>query len=111
MYMEKEGERMKKKILSAILCVAMACSLLIGCSSSDDGGSDESSGGSDGKTKITVVRPGDQDKVAAFLEPAVEQFMEDNPDIEVEIKYESWAGWIQTYPTYFEADTQPDVIF
>ena len=63
------------------------------------------------KTKITVLRPGDQEKVAAFLEPAIEQFEAENPDIDVEIMYESWAGWIQKYPTSFEAGTQPDVIF
>lgn len=64
-----------------------------------------------GKTKITVLRPGDQEPVSAFMEPAIEQFMADNPDIEVEIMYESWGGWIQTYATLFENDTQPDVIF
>lgn len=64
-----------------------------------------------GKTKISILRPGDEEKVAAFMEPAIEQFMIDNPDIEVEIVYESWGGWIQKYPTLFESDTQPDVIF
>ena len=66
---------------------------------------------SSGKTKITVLRPGDEEKVAAFLEPAVAQFEKDNPDIDVDIMYESWSGWIQTYATYFEANNQPDVIF
>ena len=63
------------------------------------------------KTKISILRPGDQEKVALFMEPAITQFMEENPDIEVEIVYESWGGWIQKYPTLFESNTQPDVIF
>ena len=63
------------------------------------------------KTHISILRPGDQEKVALFMEPAIEQFMKDNPDIEVEIVYESWGGWIQKYPTLFESDTQPDVVF
>ncbi len=64
-----------------------------------------------GKTEITILRPGDEEKVASFMEPAVEAFEAENPDIDVNIMYESWAGWIQTYPTYFEAGNQPDVIF
>ena len=103
-----------KKFVSMLLCVVLLGSLLVACGSSessDSGESDGDSGASDGKTKITVLRPGDEEKVKSFIEPAVEAFEEENPDIEVEIMYESWAGWIQTYATYFEADTQPDVIF
>ena len=103
-----------KKFVSMLLCVVLLGSLLVACGSSessDSGESDGDSGASDGKTKITVLRPGDEENVKSFIEPAVEAFEEENPDIEVEIMYESWAGWIQTYATYFEADTQPDVIF
>ena len=63
------------------------------------------------QTHISILRPGDQEKVALFMEPAIEQFMIENPDIVVEIVYESWGGWIQKYPTLFESDTQPDVVF
>lgn len=114
-----------KKLVSLLVVLAMMCTLFAACGG---GGSEETTAASEetaaseaettaaaeestGKTKITVLRPGDQDKIAPFLEPAIEQFEADNPDIDVEIMYESWAGWIQTYSTYFEADTQPDVIF
>lgn len=117
-----------KKRISLILALVMLCALLAACGSGDQpaGAPDANSPatsqntdapvsgdsqGSAGKTTITVLRPGDQDKVASFMEPAVEAFEKENPDIHVEIMYESWAGWIQTYPTYFEAGTQPDVIF
>lgn len=63
------------------------------------------------KVKISVLRPGDEPKVAAFLNPAISQFMEKNPNIQVEAVFASWGGWIQKWPTYFAADTQPDVIF
>ena len=101
-----------KKMMSILLCITMlgmltACS---GGSGSEDSKDTEPDAGQSGKTKITILRPGDEEKVASFMEPAVEAFEKDNPDIEVEIMYESWAGWIQTYPTYFEADTQPDEI-
>jgi len=116
-----------KKRISLILVLVMICSMLAACGGGDQPTQNPDANptaapdtestpapdnaGSGEKTTITVLRPGDQDKVASFIEPAVEQFEKDNPDINVEIMYESWAGWIQTYPTYFEAGTQPDVIF
>lgn len=113
-----------KKAISLLLALVMLCSLLVACgngktteqpaaSAAGETKAEEKPAGDAAaqKTTITVLRPGDQDKVASFMEPAVEAFEKENPDIHVEIMYESWPGWIQTYPTYFEADTQPDVIF
>lgn len=88
-----------KKILAMVLALTMIFALCAVSASADD------------KVTITVLRPGDEEKVASFLEPAIEAFMAENPNIEVKPMYDSWAGWIQTYPTFFEADTQPDVIF
>lgn len=116
-----------KKSIAVLLCLVMLAGLaLSGCGNSQtpsgdvntnapantqtsSEGTSSTSGG--GKTKISVLRPGDQDKVEKFMEPAMQQFMAQNPDIEVEIVYESWGGWIQKYPTLFESNTQPDVIF
>ena len=89
-----------KKALSLMLCLALTVFLAVPIVA-----------GADDVTTITVLRPGDEEKVASFMEPAIEKFNADNPDINVEIIYDSWGGWIQTYPTMFEADTQPDVIF
>ena len=117
-----------KKALCMILSLFMVCAMLFACSPApeaqapaaepaadavapDAEAPEASEPAAEGVTKITVLRPGDEEKVASFMEPAVAQFEAANPDIDVEIMYESWAGWIQTYPTYFEADTQPDVIF
>lgn len=108
---------MKKKIIAIFISVLMISTMLYGCKTSDKqtGESKDTStsdvGEKSSDTTITVLRPGDQEKVASFLEPAIEQFEKDNPGINVEIMYESWAGWIQKYPTLFEAGTQPDVIF
>lgn len=108
---------MKKRIIAILMSMLMLSVTLSGCNSSNKQTEDSkdtstinaNEKGSD--TTITVLRPGDQEKVASFLEPAIEQFEKDNPGINVEIMYESWAGWIQKYPTLFEAGTQPDVIF
>ncbi len=115
-----------KKLLCIVLCIALTSTLLFACSSpaATETATEPTAAAetattettetapSDGEvTTITVLRPGDEEKVASFMEPAIEAFEAANPNIKVEIMYESWAGWIQTYPTYFEADTQPDVIF
>lgn len=119
-----------KRIIAVLLCLAVLVGFtLTGCGNTQtsDGGRDtstpaastqtqstpsgDSGSTSGGKTKISVLRPGDEEKVAKFMEPAIKKFMEANPDIEVEIVYESWGGWIQKYPTLFESNTQPDVIF
>ena len=67
--------------------------------------------GAEEKTRITILRPGDETKVRNFIEPAIAQFEAENPDIDVEIIYDSWGGWIATYPSQFQAGTQPDVIY
>ncbi len=92
---------MKKAIALSLVLVLLLGMAAVGASAS----------ASEGKTKIKVLRPGDAEKVEALMVPMVEKFMAANPDIEVEIMYEGWGGWIQTFPTYFESDTQPDVIW
>lgn len=114
-----------KKLIAIVLCLTMVLTLAA-CAKPDDkavtpveaatpetkaAAASPAPAASGEKVKITVLRPGDEEKVAAFLEPAIAEFEAANPDIEVEPVYQSWAGWIQTYPTFFEADTQPDVIF
>ncbi len=89
-----------KKALSLVLCLAVTIILAVPVVA-----------GAEGVTNLTVLRPGDEQKVASFMEPAIEKFNAENPDINVKIIYDSWGGWIQTYPTMFESDTQPDVIF
>lgn len=117
-----------KKSIAVLLCLVMLIGLaLSGCGNTQTQNGDvntnapantptpsssgSNSGSTGGKTKISVLRPGDQAKVEIFMEPAIQKFMAENPDIEVEIVYESWGGWIQKYPTLFESNTQPDVIF
>jgi ABC-type glycerol-3-phosphate transport system substrate-binding protein len=98
---------MKKTILS-FLVFFFICSMVFAAGSQE---SSTQTAKTDGKTSISILRPGDQEKVAEFMEPAIAAFEEQNPEIDVEIVYESWGGWIQKYPTLFQAETQPDVIF
>ncbi|MCB9138543.1 MAG: extracellular solute-binding protein [Caldilineaceae bacterium] len=99
-----------KKIPLMFLLLAFVTALA-GCSQSATEAPGTTEAPAAGKTHISILRPGDQEKVESFMKPALEQFMQENPDIEVEAVYESWGGWIQKYPTLFDSDTQPDVIF
>lgn len=111
---------MRKAIVSLLLSAVMLLAITAcGATASSGQASSSTASSSKGsstaaasgeKTKISVLRPGDQEKVELFMEPAIEAFMVENPDIEVEIVYEAWGGWLQTYPTMFENNTQPDVI-
>lgn len=115
-----------KKLIAIMLCLAMVMSLAAACAKEETPAAPAETKApaaqapaeapaeapaAEEKVKISVLRPGDEEKVKSFLEPAIEAFEAANPNIEVEPVYQSWAGWISLYPTQFEADTQPDVIF
>ncbi len=97
-----------KKMMLIVVMLVLSCSLLMAAGAQENA---KPVASVDGKTKISILRPGDQEKVEAFMAPAIAEFEKLNPDIEVEAIYESWGGWIQKYPTLFQAGTQPDVIF
>jgi len=61
-------------------------------------------------TTIRILRPGTQQQAQSFLEPAVEEFQDLNPDIIVAPQYMGWFSWIETYRTLFDAGDQPDII-
>ncbi len=63
------------------------------------------------KVTITILRPGDMDKVKRFLEPAITKFEAANPDIKIEPIYMGWNGWLTKYKAMFKSGTQPDIIY
>lgn len=91
-------QKLTKNILVFLLILAVSLSTILLASASE-------------KIRVTILRPGDETKVRNFMEPAIEQFEKENPDIDVEIIYNSWGGWISTYPSQFQANAQPDVIY
>jgi ABC-type glycerol-3-phosphate transport system substrate-binding protein len=103
--------RKKSGILLMMFLVfgLFACSKSRGSGASSSSAADAKATG--GKTKISILRPGDQEKVELFMKPSIEKFMANNPDIEVEIIYDSWGGWQQKFPSMFQSGSQPDVVF
>lgn len=85
---------MKKKLVAALLCVAMTASMLLGCSAgSEGGGSDDSSGsGSAGKNEMEVEGDATEIEVWTFIElhqqfytDMAEKWNEENPDKKVKL--------------------------
>ena len=80
---------MKKKLVSALLCVTMAASLLVGCGSSD-------SGSSDGKKEIYMFIS--QPEYADAINELIDEYKNVEPD--VTINYETTQN---DYPTLLKA--------
>ena len=97
---------MKKKIISALLCVAMTASLVVGCGSK----SDDKKESSDGKTTLTFWCHENEPWVKSYKKVA-EKFEKENPDYKVVVKdypYKVYNDKIQTALTSKTAG--PDII-
>ncbi len=91
---------MKKKLVAALLCVAMTASMLLGCSAgSEGGGSDDSKGaGSAGKKEMEVEGDATEIEVWTFIElhqqfytDMAEKWNEENPDKKVKLVLSNMA--------------------
>ncbi len=91
---------MKKKLVAALLCVAMTASMLLGCSAgSEGGGSDDSAGsGSAGKNEMEVEGDATEIEVWTFIElhqqfytDMAEKWNEENPDKKVKLVLSNMA--------------------
>lgn len=127
---------MKRKILSALLCVAMTATMLAGCgdkaddsnsgSSSDtqqeadsnagddnqEAAADSEGGDSEGGNKLTVWCWDPQFNIAA-MEAAGEVYQKDHPDFTVEVIETPWddvQAKLTTAATGGQLDTLPDII-
>ena len=97
---------MKKKFISALLCVAMTASLVVGCGSK----SDDKKEASDGKTTLTFWCHENEPWVKSYKKVA-EKFEKENPDYKVVVKdypYKVYNDKIQTALTSKTAG--PDII-
>ena len=78
---EKKEKIMKKKLISALLCVAMTASLVVGCGSK----ADDKKESSDGKTTLTFWCHENEPWVKSYKKVA-EKFEKENPDYKVVVK-------------------------
>lgn len=108
---------MKKKFLSALLCVAMAATtVLAGCGDSNNGGS--SNGGSDGGSSAS----GDENTLTVWcwdpafniyaMEEAAKLYQKDHPEVTVNVVETPWddvQNKLTTAATSGNYDTLPDI--
>ena len=84
---------MKKKLLSVIMCAAVASSLLGGCGSGTDTQEDSSASSDTGDEEASDTGSGDKihleffnvkSEVVGIYDDLIEKFESENPDIEIE---------------------------
>lgn len=74
---------MKKKVLSALLCVAMIATMAVGCGKSDDGEKD--SGEKKDGYKVAYIARAQEDSFAAWLADEMKTAFEDYDDMSLEV--------------------------
>jgi multiple sugar transport system substrate-binding protein len=116
---------MSRRNVVRCLCFLLVLAFTVGCASGKQEDNQQSQTttagentsksptetGKQEKRVITLIRPGDPEKVKSFLEPAKEEFNKNNPDLDLQVQYEGWGGWIEKYPTLLNSNTQPDIMF
>ncbi len=96
---------MKKKLISALLCVAMAASLVVGCGSKS---SDNASGNDGEKTTLTMwLPPLDEDTEGNFQNLLADWEEENNCSVEMEII--PWKTYQERWATGVQNGETPDI--
>lgn len=110
-----------KKYLVLIL-IALFTIIVVGCSSdsqsqqdsndsnnTENGTNNEDTGSSDEQITIQFMRPGDVGTVRGIFEPMLDEFMKENPNINVEIVDMGWGEYDQRLSTMIATQSNPDV--
>ena len=113
---QREGITMKKKIISALLCVAMTASLVVGCGSGTseeatapeaaETESVESAETSTEKTKIRMSYWNSEDTVQTLLDYLAEEV----PEAEIEFQFIDNSNYDTIIDTQLSAEEGPDII-
>lgn len=108
---------MKKKLLSMLLCTAMAASMVLaGCGDSGNGGSGDtgkSDGGSSGDENTLTVWCWDPAFNIYAMEEAAKEYQKDHPEVTVNVVETPWDDVqtkLTTAATSGKYDTLPDIL-
>lgn len=108
---------MKKKILSMLLCTAMAASMVLaGCGDSGNGGSGDTGkadGGSSGDENTLTVWCWDPAFNIYAMEEAAKEYQKDHPEVTVNVVETPWDDVqtkLTTAATSGKYDTLPDIL-
>lgn len=107
---------MKKKLVSALLCVAMAASLVSGCglqkgSDSTEAESEQVSLITDEELNgdITIWHSFTQGPRMETIQKAADEFMEENPNVNIDIETFSWNDFYTKWTTGLASGNVPDM--
>ena len=97
---------MKRKGLSVVLAAVMIAGMAAGCGAK---GSSDAAEGRD--TKLTLIHDMNEDSAISFLEQAIEQFEEENPDVKIDMETLSSDDYNSMLRNKIAADDVPDLFF
>lgn len=102
------GNEMKKRVVSLLLCGAMAVSMLAGCSSSKESEGEVSKSGeesTDGKVTLKVL-----DNYGGMVEEMIDVYEELHPEINIEYEYVPSDSYYSKFTALNVANELPDVV-
>lgn len=111
---------MKKKVLSVLLCVAMAATLLVGCGEKSepdkstttktaDGEAEEPEENTELEGDITFWHSFTQGPRLETIQAAADKFMTDNPKVNIKIETFSWNDFYTKWTTGLASGNVPDM--
>ncbi|RGS81518.1 ABC transporter substrate-binding protein [Coprococcus sp. AF21-14LB] len=99
---------MKKKLISALLCVSMTAGMLAGCGNSDAKKENKGSSDKDGKTTLTMWCPPLDDDTKGNFDKLLADFKkEKNVDLEIELI--PWENYQEKWSTGISNGECPDI--
>ena len=97
---------MKRKGISVVLAAVMIAGMAAGCG---EKGSSDAAERKD--TKLTLIHDMNEDSAISFLEQAIEQFEEKNPDVKIDMETLSSDDYNSMLRNKIAADDVPDLFF
>ena len=97
---------MKRKGISVVLAAVMIAGMAAGCGAK---GSSDAAERKD--TKLTLIHDMNEDSAISFLEQAIEQFEEKNPDVKIDMETLSSDDYNSMLRNKIAADDVPDLFF
>lgn len=95
---------MKRKIVSALMVMALTAIMATGCDSGDADSESEN-----GKTTLSFMNHTGEERTIAYEDELIAAFEEENPDIKIEVQRMSMDDYTQTIQTKIASDDAPDV--
>lgn len=102
-------KKMRKRLLSILLTVVTATTLLVGCGSNSSQGSDPGSTSGELNGEITFWHSFTQGPRLETIQAVADQFIKDNPGVKINIETFSWGDFYTKWTTGIASGNVPDM--